>query len=227
MCQIASQLPCADFIDECNFCSMFLCHIPESATYNAGWNHWLKEQLLQLFLKSSPTTCSIAYEMAQGWERWGRQHCTDKSITWARCWAAAGAGKDGKQQPAQGLWSSWKHLLVDLWGGISSYSVNLKAPWLRNLPQKMGITTSCTRLMGSDVQAMGQEKMDALLGCRVWKNNLVLCDNLAFKKRLSFVGSFCRECKLHTNTHPYMPWRASSNTQNTPKTSSYCLSLIA
>lgn len=42
--------------------------------------------------------------------------------------------------------------------GISSHSVNLKAAQLRNLPQKMDITTSCTRLMGNAMQGHGPRK---------------------------------------------------------------------
>lgn len=160
-------------------------------------------QLLQLFLKSSPTACSIAYKTAQGWERWGRKktlhwqvHCMGQVL--GCCWS-----REGWETAAR------TRTLVQLkvfTGGVGGVAAATLWTWklcswgsfLRKWALPPGIWAVLCR-------ALGQEKMDALLGCKVWKQNLVLCNNLAFKKRLSLVGSFCRECKLHTNTHIHTP----------------------
>lgn len=190
----------------------------------------LKNSFYNCFSRAHPPLAALLTKwLKAGSNEGGRRHCTDKSIAWARCWAAAGGGRNGKQEPGQGAWSSESTYRWS-WRDISSHSVNLKASQLRNLPQKIGITTSCTRLMGNAVQGHGPRKYGcfARLQSESTAWSYVIISLLKRDCHLwKAVAENANYTQTHTCTHPFMPWRASSNTRNTPKTSSCCLSLIA
>lgn len=77
------------------------------------------------------------------------------------------------------------HLLVEQERRqLLSLSANSNLPsWRTSLP-KMGLITSFPQAFRTLLcKAIGQEKLDALLDCRVWKHNLALYYKLSFKKR--------------------------------------------